>query len=75
VSQPRIPHSAKEIAAALADMGFKFNRFAGSGHIVFTREGVKGQVVTSCSPRSQEHACKRARADARRLMESQGVCN
>jgi predicted RNA binding protein YcfA (HicA-like mRNA interferase family) len=69
-SRIAIPRGAKELDEAARSMGFELVRRAGSGHLIYVKEGVPGQVVVSSSP--GKFACKRVRADCRRLIEQRG---
>jgi hypothetical protein len=50
VSRTGVPRGAKELDAAARSMGFELLRHAGSGHLIYVKEGVPGQVVVSSSP-------------------------
>jgi predicted RNA binding protein YcfA (HicA-like mRNA interferase family) len=69
-SKIAIPRGAKELDEAARSMGFELVRRAGSGHLIYTKEGIDGMVVVSSSP--GKFACKRVRADCRRLIEANG---
>ena len=68
-SRLRVPTSAKELHEAAVSMGFELVRRAGSGHLIYMKPGVPGQVVVSSSP--SKWANKRVAADCRRLIEAQ----
>lgn len=68
MSHPGIPRGAKELDAAARSMGFEFKRYAGSGHLIYVKDGIEGQVVVSSSP--SKWAAKRVKADCRRLIET-----
>jgi predicted RNA binding protein YcfA (HicA-like mRNA interferase family) len=62
-----VPRNAKELHAAALSCGFYLVRRAGSGHLIYAKEGIDGMVVVSSSP--GKWASKRVRADCRRLIE------
>jgi predicted RNA binding protein YcfA (HicA-like mRNA interferase family) len=66
-SKLKVGRSAKELDEAARSCGFELVRKAGSGHLIYAKEGVPGMVVVSSSP--GKFASKRVRADCRRLIE------